>query len=330
MTSGTVSPATAPDVEVPRWVHRFAVLTACATLGLIFVGGLVTSTGSGLVVPDWPLSFGQVFPPMVGGVFFEHGHRMVAAFVGVLTVTLAVLLANWEPRAWVRRLGWGALAAVLVQGSLGGLTVLLRLPTAVSVTHACLAQVFFCLTVAIAVCTSPRWLSSRQVAVESVAPSLRVLTRVTVGLIFVQLILGALMRHTGAGLAIPDFPLAFGRVIPPFESQGVVIHFLHRTGALVVAIVISWTVAHVLNRFRTEAQLRRPAVALFVLLLVQVTLGALTIWTQRAVTPMTAHVAIGAAVLATSLILALRATQLIGHHTSQVQTQTLVSRRVTV
>ncbi len=324
----TVSPAAPP--QAPLWVHRFAVLTACATLGLIFVGGLVTSTGSGLAVPDWPLSFGQVFPPMVGGVFFEHGHRMVAAFVGVLTVTLAVLLANWEPRAWVRRLGWGALAAVLLQGSLGGLIVLLRLPTAVSVTHACLAQVFFCLTVAIAVCTSPRWLASQQVAVEAAAPSLCVLTRVTVGLIFVQLILGALMRHMGAGLAIPDFPLAFGRVIPPFESQGVVIHFLHRMGALVVAVVISWTVARVLNRFRTEAQLRRPAEALFALLMLQVTLGALTIWTQRAVTPMTAHVAIGAAVLATSLVLALRATQLVGYHPSQVQTQTLVSERVTV
>lgn len=328
MSSETVAPAAAH--ETPLWVHRFAVLTACATLGLIFVGGLVTSTGSGLAVPDWPLSFGQVFPPMVGGVFFEHGHRMVAAFVGVLTVTLAVLLANWEPRAWVRWLGWGALAAVLVQGSLGGLTVLLRLPTAVSVTHACLAQVFFCLTVAIAVCTSPHWWASRQVAVETAAPSLRVLTRLTVGFIFVQLILGALMRHTGAGLAIPDFPLAFGRVIPPFESQGVAIHFLHRMGALVVAIVISWTVARVLSRFRTEAQLRRPALALFALLMLQLTLGALTIWTQRAVTPMTAHVAIGAAVLATSVMLALRATQLVGHPVSQMQTQTLVSERVTV
>ncbi len=266
---------------------------------------------------------------MVGGVLYEHGHRLAASLVGVLTVTLAVLLSNWEPRAWVRWLGWGALAAVLIQGSLGGLTVLLRLPTAVSVTHACLAQVFFCLTVTIAVCTSPRWLSSRQVGVETAAPSLRVLTRMTVGLIFVQLILGALMRHTGAGLAIPDFPLALGQVIPPFESQGVLIHFLHRAGALVVAISISWTVARVLSAFWTEAQLRRPALALFALLMLQLTLGALTIWTQRAVTPMTAHVAVGAAVLATSVILALRTARLVGYHTSQVQTQTLVSERVT-
>ncbi|WP_089940975.1 COX15/CtaA family protein [Candidatus Entotheonella palauensis] len=326
MSSETVSPDAA---RVPHWVHRFAVFTACATLCLIFVGGLVTSTGSGLAVPDWPLSFGQVFPPMVGGVLYEHGHRLVAAFVGVLTVTLAVLLSNWEPRAWVRRLGWGALAAVLIQGSLGGLTVLLRLPTSVSVTHACLAQVFFCLTVTIAVCTSPRWLASRQVAVETAVPSLRVLTRVTVGLVFVQLILGALMRHTGAGLAIPDFPLSHGRVIPPFESQGVLIHFLHRAGALVVAIAISWTVARVLNAFRSEAQLRRPAMALFALIMLQLTLGALTIWTQRAVTPMTAHVAVGAAVLATSVILALRTARLVGSGASQGHTQTLISEQVT-
>ncbi len=327
MSSETVSPEMTP--QVPLWVHRFAVLTACATLGLIFVGGLVTSTGTGLAVPDWPLSFGQVFPPMVGGVLYEHGHRLVAAFVGVLTVTLAVLLSNWEPRAWVRRLGLGALAAVLIQGSLGGLTVLLRLPTSVSVTHACLAQVFFCLTVTIAVCTSPRWLSSREVGVETTGLSLHVLTRVTVGLVFGQLLLGALMRHTGAGLAIPDFPLAFGRIIPPFESQGVLIHFLHRAGALVVAIAISWTVARVLSVFGSEAQLRRPALALFALLMLQLTLGALTIWTQRAVTPMTAHVAVGAAVLATSVMLALRTTRLVGPRTSQMQSQTLISERVT-
>ena len=92
----------------PLWVHRFAVLTAGATLVLIFVGALVTSTGSGLAVPDWPLSFGQVFPRMVGGVLFEHGHRLVAAFVGLLTVTLMVLLTQWEPRAWVRWLARGA------------------------------------------------------------------------------------------------------------------------------------------------------------------------------------------------------------------------------
>ena len=327
MSPETVSPAVLP--QAPRWVHRFAVVTACATLCLIFVGGLVTSTASGLAVPDWPLSFGQVFPPMVGGVLYEHGHRLVAALVGMLTVTLAVLLSHWEPRAWVRRLGWGALAIVLMQGSLGGLTVLLRLPTTVSVAHACLAQVFLCLTVTIAVCTSPRWLASQPVGVDAAVLSLRVLTRLTVGWVFVQLILGALMRHTGAGLAIPDFPLALGHVIPPFASQGVLIHFLHRVGALVVTIAIVWTVARVLTVFGNATQLRRPALGLLALLMLQLTLGALTIWTQRAITPMTAHVAVGAAVLATSVMLALRTTRLVGPHASKAQTQPLISEQVT-
>lgn len=295
----------------PLWVHRFAVLTAAATLLLIFVGALVTSTGSGLAVPDWPLSFGQVFPPMVGGVLFEHGHRMVAAFVGMLTVTLMVLLSHWEPRAWVRWLARGALLAVVLQGALGGATVLLRLPTVVSVTHACLAQAFLCLTVVLAVCTAPGWHTLQPRWRDQYRPALRVLATGTTVMVYLQLILGALMRHTGAGLAIPDFPLAFGRLIPPLVSPAVTIHFLHRLGALLVACISAWTLIRVWGHYRAERVLRRPAIALAVLLLLQLTLGALTIWTRRAVLPMTAHVAIGAAVLATSLLLTLRVYRLV-------------------
>src|SRR5712692_10448465 len=198
-------------------LHRLAVATAGATLVLLFLGGLVTSTGSGLAVPDWPLSFGQVFPPMVGGVLFEHGHRLVAACVGLLTVTLLVLLSHWEPRAWVRWLARGAVLAVLLQGALGGVTVLFRLPLAVSVTHACLAQAFLCLVVTLAVCTAPGWQARPASWVEQKQPALRVLAVVTAGMVYLQLILGALMRHMGAGLAIPDFPLAFGRLLPPLD-----------------------------------------------------------------------------------------------------------------
>ena len=300
-----------PKVQAPRWLHRYTVLTATMTLCLIFVGGLVTSTESGMAVPDWPLSFGQVFPPMVGGVLFEHGHRMVAAFVGMLTVALVVFYGRWEPRTWVRWLARGALGVVILQGLLGGLTVLLRLPTAVSVTHACLAQTFLCLMVTLAVCTAPGWQTHEASLVTSALPSLHTLTRLSTSIIFIQLLLGALMRHTGAGLAIPDFPLSFGRVIPPFTSQDVVIHFLHRIGAVAVTIVIAWSVMRVLTAYRAESLLRRPAILLAELLLVQLTLGALTIWTQRAVIPMTAHVAVGAAVLSTSLILALRTSHLV-------------------
>jgi len=298
-------------MQAPVWVHRFAVVTAAATLLLIFVGGLVTSTASGLAVPDWPLSFGMVFPPMVGGVLFEHGHRLVAAFVGMLTVTLVVLLWRWEPRAWVRWVACGALLAVLLQGLLGGITVLLRLPTAVSVAHACLAQAFLCLTVLLAVCTAPAWQTHRGLWAETSWPGLRAIAMLTTGMVYLQLILGALMRHTGAGLAIPDFPLAFGHIVPPLTSPAVVIHFLHRLGAVGVTLSIGWTVTRILRSYRAEKRLLYPALLLSVLLFVQLTLGALTIWTQRAVLPMTAHVAVGAAVLATSLLLVLWASRLV-------------------
>jgi len=294
----------------PVWVHRFAVVTAGATLVLIFVGALVTSTGSGLAVPDWPLSFGQVFPPMVGGVLFEHGHRLVAAFVGLLTVTLMVLLTQWEPRTWVRWLARGAVLAVLLQGALGGVTVLLRLPLVVSVTHACLAQVFLCMVVALAVCTAPGWQGRLADQGEPQQPALWVLATVTAGMVYLQLILGALMRHMGAGLAIPDFPLAFGRLVPPLDSAAVMVHFMHRLGALGVTLCVGWTFARILSRYRAERRLLRPALLLGGLVLLQLTLGAFTIWTRRMVVPMTAHVAVGAAVLATTVVIALRAARL--------------------
>src|SRR5262245_28644535 len=140
-----------------KGLHRFALLTAASTFALIIAGGLVTSTGSGLAVPDWPLSYGQLFPPMVGGIFYEHGHRMVACTVGILTVLLAVWLQLREPRVWVRRLGLAAVAAIVFQAVLGGITVLFLLPPPVSVAHACLAQAFFCLTVTLAIVTSRTW-----------------------------------------------------------------------------------------------------------------------------------------------------------------------------
>src|SRR5437867_1588168 len=149
-----------------RGVHRFAVLVACATFFLIIAGANVTSHDAGMAVPDWPLSFGKFFPKMVGNVFWEHGHRMIATAVGLLTIVLAVYLQIREPRRWVKRLGWIALAGVIAQGLLGGLTVKLNLPLAVSAAHATLAQLFFLTTVSIAVFTSPRWIAAPSVANE--------------------------------------------------------------------------------------------------------------------------------------------------------------------
>ena len=138
-------------------LHRFSIFLAICTLFLVAAGASVTSNQAGLSVPDWPLSYGQVMPEMKGGVFFEHGHRMIASAVGFLTIILAIWLWRFENGRWMRSLGWAALAAVIAQGVFGGMTVLFLLPKAVSISHACLAQVFFATTVAIALFTSPGW-----------------------------------------------------------------------------------------------------------------------------------------------------------------------------
>src|SRR5215510_9435229 len=179
-----------------RWLHRYAVFTAGATFCLIVAGALVTSNDAGLAVPDWPLSYGSLTPPWVGNIRYEHGHRVVAASVGLLTVILAMWLWRREPRRWARRLGFAALGAVIAQGLLGGITVLFFLPTAISVSHACLAQIFFCLTVVIAMVTSSHWTE------VSASPRLRVSASVftwTAAAIFLQLTMGAALRHKGFG-----------------------------------------------------------------------------------------------------------------------------------
>ncbi|MGH9366607.1 MAG: COX15/CtaA family protein, partial [Thermoanaerobaculia bacterium] len=184
-----------PDRPARVGLHRFAVAVALSTVCLIVAGGLVTSTESGLSVPDWPTTYGQnpfTFPvsQWVGGIRFEHTHRLIASAVGALTIVLAVWLARREPRAWVRRLGYIAVATVVAQGVLGGLTVLFLLPTAISVAHACLAQTFFCLTVTLAVMTSPRWRDG----VAGEASAVGRAAAVTAALIFLQLVVGAVMR----------------------------------------------------------------------------------------------------------------------------------------
>jgi cytochrome c oxidase assembly protein subunit 15 len=285
------------------WRHGFARLTAASTFVLIFVGGLVTSTGSSLSVPDWPLSYGQFFPPMVGGIFYEHGHRMVAGTVALLTAALAFWTWREEPRASVRRLAFCALGAVLLQAVLGGVTVLLRLPTIVSVSHAALAQAFFCLVTAVALTTSRGWIATAPVAPDD---RLRILAFATTAAVYLQLLIGAVMRHTGAGLAIADFPLAQGRLVPSFDSVPVAIHFAHRLGALVVAALAFTTSGRIFGAHGAEPRLTRPAALMSALVLIQIALGGTIIWTQKSVLPTTSHVAVGAAILATSLVIALR------------------------
>jgi cytochrome c oxidase assembly protein subunit 15 len=306
-------------------LHRFALFTACCTALLIFIGGLVTSTESGLSVPDWPTTYGWnmfAFPvsKWVGGIFYEHSHRLAASFVGFLTLILAFWTWIAEKRQWVRMLAVAALGTVMAQGILGGLTVMLLLPTSVSMAHACLAQTFFCLIIAITLFTSPRWKQGLPVVYssqDSVSPlTLPALCAMTTAAIYIQLLLGALMRHTDSGLAIKDFPLSFGRIIPPFTSSHIAIHFSHRVGALIVSVMIVWTFLRVRSTYRKYELLRRPAMVMFSLLGLQLTLGASTVWSSKAVLITTAHVATGALVLGTSVLLTLRAWMMIPSRTS--------------
>jgi len=296
----------APGSPFPAWRHRLSLLLVASTLALIFVGGLVTSTGSGLSVPDWPLSYGMVMPPMVGGVFYEHGHRMVASAVGFLTLVLAVWTARAEPRARVRRLAWVALATVIAQGVLGGLTVIFLLPTPISVTHACLAQAFFCITIALACLTSREGLASA--APRDDAAGVRGAAMAATAAVFVQLLLGAIMRHIGAGLAVPDFPRMYGRWIPSaelLEQAPVAVHLAHRAGALVVLAFILRLVLRA--RRDSDRRFARPAQVALALVFVQIALGALTVLSGKAVLPTTAHVATGAAILGLCWFTTLRA-----------------------
>jgi heme a synthase len=295
-------------------LHLFSVLVAASTLILILAGGLVTSTGSGLAVPDWPNTYGWFmfsFPldKMVGGIYYEHGHRLIASTVGFLILVQAFWLWRAEPRAWVRRLGFVALAAVITQGILGGLTVLFFLPDPISISHAGLAQIVFCLTVSIALFTSGGW-ARGYATTRGVAPDDRLLQKVavaTTALIYAQVIVGATMRHTEAGLAIPDFPWVFGGIVPPQWDAKIAVHYAHRVGALVVSLLILATSMHVFVHQRSRRELMRPAVLLLVLLCIQVTLGALVIWTGKQFVINSLHVMTGASVLATSLVLTLRA-----------------------
>ncbi|HEX9080462.1 MAG TPA: COX15/CtaA family protein [Desulfuromonadaceae bacterium] len=277
-------------------------------------------------------------PPMVGGIFYEHGHRMIATFVGALTVILAAWLWKADERRWVKLLGLGALMAVIMQGVLGGLTVLFLLPTPVSVLHATLAQSFFTLTVVIALVTSAGWRRLAPLGDTASARTKRIAVCATV-MVLVQLVLGAWMRHSDAGLAILDFPLSYGHVIPqtspdalleingmridrglaPVDAPQVWIHFAHRVGALLTAFLVLWLVIHILRTYHQEPRLREPALILGVLLIMQGVLGALTVWTGKGVEVATTHVALGALLLATSAFLTVRVFGLFALGTQEIR-----------
>lgn len=193
--SNPTNAAERPSGRSSVWLQRLAALTAACTLFLLLAGALVVGTRSSLSVPDWPLSFGKVMPPMVGGVFYEHGHRMVATTVGFLMTVLAIWLLRSEPRPWVRRLGIVGLVAVILQGILGGITVLYLLPAPISISHACLAQIFFCIALTLALATSDYWQRPIEPLRENGSPAFHHLCAASTAAIFLQLITGAGLRH---------------------------------------------------------------------------------------------------------------------------------------
>jgi cytochrome c oxidase assembly protein subunit 15 len=287
-------------------LHRFALVTAGCTFVLLLAGALVTSTGSSLAVPDWPLSFGTLFPHMTGGVLFEHGHRLVAGTVSCLMLGLAATVQRVEERSWVKRLAWGAMVAILLQAVLGGVTVLLHLPTQVSVAHAGLAQIFFCLIVSLALVTSKGWIEEQPHRITDRPSSIRKWAAWTTVLVYLQIVVGAVTRHSGSGLAIPDWPLSFGQIFPPDWSPRVVLQFSHtRIGAFLVLLFVSHTAFRACVHFPEEKGLFLPAAAAGFLVWLQCFLGVAVIVTQKAIVPTSVHVIVGAATLASMLVLTL-------------------------
>lgn len=270
---------------------------ACATLLLIIAGALVTSNDAGLSVPDWPTSFGSFYkiPRMVGGVRFEHTHRMIAEFIGLLTIVIAIWTWRADRRRWMKYLGIGAIGTLIAQGVLGGLTVLFFLPPSISTAHAAVAQTFFCIAVCIALFTGRQWVEEvPRVELDMRRPSLQTLTLLSIFILYVQLILGAMFRHHG----LSWWP--------------------HVANAIVVAFVLSWTAIRALSQYAKIDDVRRPAITLLSLLIAQLCLGFLAFltrvaWGKDAVQPelpmvisTVAHVAMGALILATAVVLAIQ------------------------
>jgi cytochrome c oxidase assembly protein subunit 15 len=302
-----------------NWLRVFSKLTVLSTLFLIFVGALVKSHEVGLSVPDWPTTYGKqmfAFPlsDMVGGIFYEHGHRIVATIVGFFTMIQAIWLGfSYEPK-WLKKLGYFVLATVILQGLFGGITVLFFLPPPVSILHGILAQTFFIMTIVLAYGLS----IERTKRVEKKWPKgLQKGAIIIGGSIYIQLILGALMRHTGSGMAIPDFPTMGGVWIPTFSDNminninailfdlnldmvsrnQVMIHFIHRFGAVLVTGAIGYYV------FRYHSFLKRhqlPNMTLWlmvIIVIIQITLGVATVLSERSPYIASFHVVTGAVLL---------------------------------
>jgi cytochrome c oxidase assembly protein subunit 15 len=310
-----------PAAEPSPFLHRFAWFTAAATLLLICSGGMVTSKGVGLAVPDWPTSFGynMFFFPVskwIGGILFEHTHRLLASTIGFLTIILALWLSFSKVERWMKWLGWFSLGAVILQGILGGLRVTL-LKDEIGIFHACLAQAFFAMLVIIALTTSAGW--RRSSGAQTPKRLLVALAIMICGVIYAQLALGATMRHQHRDLAITDFPLAYGQIIPATDAVTIARIYLARESVAMsevsaaqmwlqmahrfLAAIIGLTILTFWLLVRREAApapaLRKLSTFWLGLVIAQIALGAWTIWSNKAADIATAHVAAGAVIFAT-------------------------------
>ncbi|MEX2093319.1 MAG: COX15/CtaA family protein [Pirellulales bacterium] len=309
---------------ISSWPHRWALVLACATFPLVWVGGLVTTTDAGMAVPDWPSTYGYnlfLYPwqSWLAGpwdLFVEHGHRLLAAGVGMLTICLVIVLWRTHERRWLRNLSLAALALVIFQGVLGGMRVLLDERT-LAMLHGCTGPLFFALSVAIVVFTSKSWATSAPglASADSASGLVRWLAVATCILVYLQLVFGAVLRH----VPVDSEPSAF--------LLAVRFH-LFMAGALVLhVLVLAWSVV---RHFRAVRPLYRLVLALCGLITVQLLLGAAT-WVAKFAMPawaatwmphdgyaiqadgwlethiITAHVAVGSLLLATSVAIALTA-----------------------
>lgn len=282
------------------WLSRYAWMCVLFTLALIFVGGMVTSKQAGMAVPDWPLSYGSINPAgwwQIENVRLEHGHRLIASALGLLIIGLTGWTWRAESRRWVRWLAVIALVGVVVQGILGGLRVTER-SLWLAVFHGCLAQAFLAGLVVLAVALTPRRAGTGGVACTATFTRL---SSLMIAVVYGQLVIGAVMRHFKAGLAIPDFPTAFGGWIPPLNTFPVIIHFSHRVGALIVFVTMVVLLVEAFRAARGSGHLLRPVCLLGALVVVQIVLGASVIWLAKAPVPTTFHVVNGALILATAV-----------------------------
>lgn len=290
------------------WTHRLAIATAVATWLLLLVGGIVHGTGSSLACPDWPLCFGQFFPRMEGNILVEHGHRLFASSVGFLTLTLFMLALREGRHAHraVPALAGLALFLVIVQGILGGLTVIYRLPTLISWAHLCTSMLFFSTVISIACLTGNGGAAKPAETVfrrDEVTRGSYSLLLVCTALCYVQIALGGLVRHTGGGLACLDLPLCHGSLLPLEEHPTVILHAVHRLNGVLLAVALFFT----LPRLRHEADGFRRAllVALPLGVLLQITLGLLSVFYYLGLFYVTAHLGLGALLLAGLVVLCL-------------------------